>query len=480
MTLTPKLPAPMPQPRPHVLILMCDQMQARRMGFVDGVAFTPTLDRLAAEGVHFKNAITVHGQCAPSRCALMTGRSPHECNVMVNTGFFDHCGHLTTRNQTFPQVFQRAGCTTAHFGKSHLGSPLRMLGFDVGECIDGHFPKGMEPDYRIRARTEDLARGGDGHAEGDGQDGRTSTHYKYLAQGLDWLRDFDPHAGPLLYMFDTNLPHPPFYYEQEWRDRFRPEHMVLPRSYYEETFEAKPEFLRKHALHGPHKLETEAQLRVEMAQYYTLIAAVDKACGQIIDLFKHKGMWDNTIVLFLSDHGDMMGAHRFRRKGTMPYEELYNIPCILRLPTGVATARRVIDEVIVSTALPGALVELAGIDPPEPFRDSEVGRALRRDKPTGNERVFFEHYAAWWGVHPFYGIRTNTAKFVRYYGQDQTQEMYDLVKDPHELHNVAFDPAYQAQRDRLAAEADHWWQSTGGRTVDYYESPFFKGNANRL
>lgn len=467
--------------RPNILILMCDQMQARRMGFVDGIAYTPNLDALAAEGVHFPNAITCHGQCVPSRCAFMTGLSPHECNVMVNYGFFDHCGHLTARNRTFVQEFRRAGYTTAHFGKSHLGSPLSVMGFDVGECLDGNFPRGKEPIERVRLRQQHVAAGGDGHAESDGLggDGRPSTHYKYLREGLAWLRDYQPDRGPLLFMFDTNLPHPPFYWEPQWRDRFRPEQMILPRSYYQETFEAKPEFLRRHAIGGPHRLDSEDQLRLEMAQYCTMIAAVDKACGQIMDVFRHKGLWDQTLVLFLADHGDMMGAHRFRRKGTMPYEELYNIPCLLKLPAGMATPRRVIPEVIGSTALPGALLELAGIEPPAPFSGGEVVRALRRDRPLGNEHAFFEHYAAWWGLHPFYGVRTADRKYVRYYGADRTEEMYDLSADPDELRNVAFDPAYHRERERLARMADDWWDRTGGKTVDFYESDEFKNNLNR-
>jgi arylsulfatase A-like enzyme len=450
------------------------------MGFVEGIAHTPNLDQLAQDGVHFTQAITVHGQCAPSRCAFFTGMSPHECNVMVNTGFFGHCGHLTSRNTTFAQVFQQAGYTTAHFGKSHLGSPLRRMGFDVGECIDGHFPKGKEPIERIRVREEDLKQGGDGFSEGDGMDGKPSTHYKYLAEGLEFLETYDPDSAPLMFMFDTNLPHPPFYYEKEWEDRFRPEEMVLPRSYYEEAFEGKPEFLKKHAIGGPHKLENEAQIREEMAQYYTMISAVDKACGQIIDLLKRKGMWDNTIVLFTSDHGDMMGAHGLRRKGTMPYEELYNVPCIMRLPKGETPPRRTIDDVIISTDLPGALMELAGIDPPGAFAGSGVTRALKRDAPTGDEHVFFEHYAAWWGVHPFYGVRTATMKYVRYYGDDHTEEMYDLANDPDELKSVAFDPAYASQKQELSRLADTWWESTGGKPAEFYDSEAFKNNLNRV
>lgn len=448
------------------------------MGFVDGIAHTPHLDQLAQQGVHFPQAFSIHGQCAPSRCAFATGLSPHECNAMVNTGFHGHTGHLTKNNRTFFQEFQDAGYTTAHFGKSHLGSPLCMMGFDVGECIDGHFPKGKEPEYRIRVREEMDARGDGSYAYAEAAWPQTSTHYKYLKQGLEWLDHWAPGEKPLLFMYDTNLPHPPFYWEEQWQDRFRPEDMVLPRSYYEETMEGKPEFLREHAKAGPHKLESEDKLREEMAQYYTLIAAVDKACGQIIDVFKEKGIWDNTIVLFLSDHGDMMGGHGMTRKGTMPYEELYNVPCIMKLPQGMQAQRSVVDEVIVSTDIPAALLQLAGVDAPAPFNNSPVVEALNREAPTGEERVFFEHYAAWWGIHPFYGVRTNSMKYVRYYGKEQTEEMYDLASDPDELHNVAFDPDYARHKAELSSWADQWWESTGGQPAEFYESQAFKDNLN--
>jgi len=461
--------------QPNVLILMCDQMQAKRMGFVDGVAHTPNLDALAAEGVHFTNAISVHGQCVPSRCSFATGRPPHETNVMVNFGFHGHCGTLTPRSRTFFHAFQEAGYTTAHFGKSHLGAPLRTLGFDVGECLDGHFPPGKEPIERIRVREASKAAGGDGHTA---QGRKKSCHYKALDEGLAWLENYQPGDKPLFFMFDTNLPHPPFHWETEWKDLFKPEEMVWPKSYYEETFEGKPSFIESHARGGPHQLESEEQLREEMAQYYTLIAAVDKACGRIIDVFKQKGLWENTIALFFTDHGDMMGGHRLRRKGTMPYEELYNIPCIMKLPKGRAHKRAVIEEPVSSTDLPGALLELAGIEPSGPFADSDIVRALQREAPSGEACVFFEHYAAWWGIHPFYGARTATLKYVRYYGDDDFEELYDLSRDPDELHNVVDDPDYCEQRKELASKADAWWRRTGGRSADYYESDEFKEGVN--
>jgi len=460
--------------RPNILILMCDQMQAKRMGFVDGIAYTPNLDALAAEGVHFSNAITVHGQCVPSRCSFVTGLSPHETNVMANFGFHGHCGTLTPRTHTFIRDFQKAGYTTAHFGKSHLGAPLRTLGFDVGECIDGHFPEGKEPTERIQAREESLAAGGDGHTAGSG---KKSCHYKALDDGLEWLESFEPESGPLFFMYDTNLPHPPFHWEDNWKDRYKPEDMVLPESYYTETFEGKPAYMAERSGKYP-ILESEDEMKNELAQYYSLISAVDEACGRFIEAFKRKGIWENTIVLFFTDHGDMMGGHRLRFKGNYPYEELYNIPCIMRLPKGVARKRAVIEEPVVSTDLPGALLDLAGVESTGPFADSGVTRALQREAPSGDECVFFEHYAAWWGIHPFYAARTATMKYVRYYGDDDFEELYDLVQDPGEMNNVVGDPEYRDQYAELSARADAWWRSTGGRDAEFYESEVFKEGLN--
>ena len=108
------------------------------MGFIDGIAYTPTLDALAKEGVHFTHAFTAHGQCVPSRASLLTGQSAHESGVMVNYGFFGHQNMLTAKNNTIAKVLKKAGYDTAYFGKGHLGSPVSELGFDHGYAAEKH------------------------------------------------------------------------------------------------------------------------------------------------------------------------------------------------------------------------------------------------------------------------------------------------------------------------------------------------------
>jgi len=443
---------------PHILVLICDQMQASRMGFVDGIAHTPTLDRLAATGVHFTQAYTCHGQCVPARASFQTGLYPHECGVMVIYGFHQHQARLTAKYQTIGQVFGNAGYQTAYFGKSHFGVPLGELGYQVDgdnypmddrearEMGLMHVPEGLRPNYRA------------------------------CDQAVEFLRAYQPGDQPLFMTFSTNLPHPPFFTEPAWNDRFLPDELELAPSYYQETFANKPPFQRQHALDGQHGAHDEAEQRAELAQYYTMIAEMDAHFGRIVDEFERLGIWEDTFVLFLADHGELMGAHKMRLKGTVPYEELYHIPCIAKLPKGIEPVRRSIDDLVSSVELPGTLIRAAGLEVPDQFQNRHCYDAFFRTEPPQEEYLFFEHYAAYWGIHPFYAVRTPTHKYVRYYGPDACEELYDLVADPHEMHNRSSDSAYASVRAALRTRADQWWHSTDGRDFTYYESDDFKAN----
>jgi arylsulfatase A-like enzyme len=192
-------------------------------------------------------------------------------------------------------------------------------------------------------------------------------------------------------------------------------------------------------------------------------------------------MWDESVVLFTTDHGDMMGAHRMRLKGTLPYEEIFRIPFVLKLPTSARPpVRKVVDDLGVNVSQPGTLMEAAGLPVPSEFKGGSLLSSVYRDHRPQSEAAFYEHYAAYWGVHPFRAIRSREAdgtewKLVRYYGSDAGEdELYDLVNDPLELRNCAADPALAEVRRGLERQVDEWWQATGGRDTAYYESPEFK------
>lgn len=460
--------------RPHVLVLLCDQMQHSRMGVVDGVAHTPNLDALAAEGIRFTNAFTCHAQCMPSRASFQTGLYPHECGVMTIRGFGGHQNRLSPRHQTLGHAFAQAGYRTVYFGKMHQSRSLSELGYAEGAAwdVDGH------PVDEQAIRRHHLA------------DVPAEMHENYVLpeHAAEFLRRYQPDGRSLFFTFSTNLPHPPFYFDPRHGRRFDPAAMKLPESFYAETFAGKPSFQREHAEDGKHGLSDESHGRQMLAKYYSMIAAMDEHLGQVIEQFKRLNIWDDTLVLFTSDHGDMMGAHRMRLKGTLPYDELYRVPLLMKLPGGRG-AGRVVEPLTSSIQCGPTLLKAAGVGIPDQFHHGDFHHLLTDESEadaatvvgTGDDEqpVFFEHYAAYWGLHPLYGIRTRQWKYVRYYGEDArdvAEELYHLAADPHELHNVAGRPEHADVRQRLARQADDWWRGTGGRDIAYYESDHFRNN----
>jgi len=279
------------QQRPNILVLMCDQMQHNRMRFIDGIAYTPNLDALANEGIHFTHAFTSNAQCVPARCSFMTGQAPHECGVMINYGFHGHRKGLSSKHVTLGAVLKEHGYRTVYFGKSHLGCDLFDLGYQEGSghdriVVDDELVSSLEIEH-----VPDCLR----------------SDYTVAEDAIEYLKNLEIDDQPIHFMFSTHLPHPPFFREHKYRDVVNPDEVNLPASYHSENFVGKPEFQKAHATDGIHHAPEEAEMREMICDYYSMIAKMDEQVGRIIAEFKRLGIWDNTIVLFCADHGDMMG-----------------------------------------------------------------------------------------------------------------------------------------------------------------------------
>ncbi len=469
---------------PHVVLFICDQMQYGRQGRVDPQAYTPHLDRFGAESVFFTHFHAANGQCVPSRVAMQTGMYPHEAGVMIIYGFHGHTAHLTGGQRTVGHVLRDAGYTTAYFGKTHFGAPLKELGYDHG--WEGPRPAGADEGEGPRRRG-----GRDGNGGRDGQPGErahrrnSETDRQIVDRALAFLAEHDA-ARPLFLTVSIHEPHPPFEVVEEFGERFAEEGLRLPRSFYEDDLSGKPRYQREHALDGRHGYadaspEQAARARAELRRYYTMIANVDRLFGEVREGLEGKGMWDGAAVAFTADHGDMMAAHRTRLKGTVPYDEIFRIPFVLKLPVGTrAPVRREVDDLAVNVSQPGTLVEAAGLEVPAQLRGGSLLPLVYGEARPESETLFYEHYGAYWGLHPFRAVRVRDAehgewKLAKYYGPDEGEaELYDVGADPDELHNRAHEPGLAEWRAELERRVDEWWQRTGGRDFAYYESPEFK------
>lgn len=453
-----------PSRPPHVILFICDQMQYQRQGRLDPVSKTPNLDRLAEDGVFFTHVHSSNPQCVPSRLSMMTGLYPHEAGVMTLYGFFDHTAHLGPEHLTVGQVFREAGYTTAYFGKTHVGARLEDVGYDYVVDRPQEFARGQNTKKGIMS-DHPLAN--------------SRIDRAIVDEALTFLADHDP-SRPLFLTVSVIEPHPPFELVEAFADRFPLEQMTLPPNF-QDDLATKPSFHRTHADDQLHGATDPDLMREEIRRYYTMIANLDALFGEVQRAAEAKGMWDDAVVLFTTDHGDMMGSHGMRLKGTLPYDELFRIPFVLKLPAGAPPPhRRMVDDLGVNVAQPGTLLEAAGLPVPAEFTGGSLLPAVYRDQRPPSEVAYFEHYAAYWGIHPFRAIRTREEdgtewKLIKYYGSETGQiELYDLVNDPLELRNQADNRVLAAVRDRLERQVNAWWEQTGGRDAAYYESTEFK------
>ena len=338
--------------------------------------------------------------------------------------------------------------------------PLPDLGWDEG--VD-HDPVRVDDGEAERIGLADVPRG-------------LRRDYVAARDAVEWLRRYEPAGRPLFLTFSTNLPHPPFFHEPAFRGRFDAASLELPASYHGEAFEGKPAFQAAHAADGSHGAGSEDEARDMLARYYSMIARTDAHFSEIAAELRRLGLWEDTLVAVISDHGDMMAGHGMRLKGTLPYDELYRVPFLLKPPRGVTPHRREVDDLVSSVQVAGTLAALAGVEAHFPHGD--LCGALTAGARPEEEAVFFEHYAAYWGVHPFYGVRTRDWKLVRYFGEEEAgaAELYHLAADPHELTNLSGRPEHAGVERRLAGQAAAWWRDTGGRDFAYYESEAFRSN----
>ncbi len=483
--------------RPNVLFIITDQQRADHVGFAGNeVVRTPNLDELAERSVVFDRAYVANPICAPNRSTIVTGRYPTAHGVVFNDR------SLPLGCNTWPRVFRGAGYRTGLFGKAHLmlwrgarrfdhgpgdpalfdpyptdwdryesagiyvdglpEPPVEFYGFEQAEFTLGHgaiiaghhlrwaLERGIDP------ATIDGATLVDGPAE------YRSVHWAQVlkpAYGaehhstefvtdrtIDFIERSDDDRPWLAYASFPD-PHHPFAPPGEWFDRHAPADMPLPQSF-DDDLAGAPAFLRaiaarpgRPAMLTPWR-PTEDQLREALAAQYGTIEMIDAGIGRILGAVDALGQRDNTIVVFTSDHGDMMGDHGLLLKGMQHWEGTTRVPYLIDSP-GHDAART--SSLASSVDLAQTVLELAGLDP---YRDMQ-GVSLRPvlDDPSTSVRdhvMIEEQVPEVMGARAGNGIGlptlarsvvTDTTRFTRY--STGETELFDLAEDPHELHDLS-------------------------------------------
>ena len=439
--------------RPNILFIMSDQHSRSHLGcYGDGLVRTPNLDRLASEGMTFTNAYTPAPLCVPARMAFMTGRRPSANQVWTNNHI------LSSAVPTWAQALGAAGYETALIGRMHFvgadqrhGFALRPLG-EYGATYPGA-PKEGGP--ILKSIPDTL--------------GQTRVCVETAGYGRTTNQDFDDHVAratcayleekaskneqPFAGVAGFVLPHCPFFAPRDLFDYYY-ERVDVPQSDTQEP-RAIANYKKRRGIHQPLPAE---RIRVARAAYLGLCEYFDRKIGQILDTLDETGLRDNTLVIYCSDHGEMAGEHGCWWKSTY-YEGSVSVPLIARLPGAVPAGARnsvlcnLLDlaptavEAAASTALPAAdghslWTELHG--------ESDSDRPDCTFSELGNSH----------GDPPSRMMRLGQWKLYKCH-DDTPPVLYDLVKDPGELHDLGADPTHAAVRrsllDRLYADWDPAW-----------------------
>jgi len=497
--------------RPNFVCFITDQQRADHWGGAGNrVIRTPNIDRLAAEGVMFDRAFVANPVCMPARATLFTGRTPRGHGVRTNGIPLDR------RIPTMTEALREAGYRTHGVGKVHLRPFELPKGVGPEEADPGEFPesRGLWEAGRVRSLPQPyygLERvefaGGHGswawgdyvnwlremHPEGDrllkpeaGEKTRFGAEQSWISavpeelhcstwvgdRTAAFLREQAGRSEPFFLWCSFPDPHHPYCPPRPWCDMYDPADVQLPVRREGELDDLPPHFRRAFeegvqlaGRRGATKIGDE-QMREIIALTYGMISLVDKQVGRVMAALEEAGLRENTVVVFMSDHGDMMGDHWMLNKGPFHFDGLLRIPFVWslpsRFPAGVRTGALASQVDFAPTVL-----ELAGVPIPEGVAPREpeateamaawpgrsLGPVLEGRRARVREAVVVEDDEDYLGLR-LRTLVTETHQLTVYGGQEYG-ELFDLREDPKQLHNLWGSAAHRGVREELKARLLH-------------------------
>ena len=431
--------------RPNVVILLADQWRWAETGcYGHPVIRTPNVDRLAAAAGRFTHAFSNFPLCSPARSVLLSGRYARSNGVRGNQDQEAQPGRPTNQETTIAEALGRADYLTALVGKWHLRPTPAALGF----------AESLRCRMRHRYYRQVYYRN-----EGEPYVCEEYSPHHETEAAVQFIRD---HADRPFFLFVSyGPPHMPL---AELPDRYRtmydPARVLLRENVYKDGRMAFNEHWFKIYMWDfqyyentdtfPHGLPKDMDLRDLIALYYGQITAVDDCIGRVLDAIRETGLEEDTIVLFTSDHGDLLGSHQLFNKNAH-YDEAVRVPMAIRYPRRIKPA--VISEQIASLVdVMPTLLELCGVPVPDSVQGTSLTPVLEgREETVGENAAFIETSTA-------DGIRTHRFMYSVNRKKPRQEQLFDCEADPFQMNDLSAEPAHAqtlaSLRERLAAWRD--------------------------
>lgn len=469
----------------NILYIMSDDhsyqtLSAYSKRFVE----TPNIDRIAKDGILFRNSFVSNSISGPSRACMLTGKHSHANGFINNSTTFDGA------QQTYPKLLQKVGYSTAVIGKWHLNST--PTGFDHSDILIGQGEYFNAPFILNGKRT--ATKGYSTNLIGK--------------KGIAWMKEQDAEGKPFCLLLHHKAPHRAWQPDIQDLARFDDVTFPLPDNFYD-TYEGRPAAasqqmsIAKHMciINDNKMADKENEIRSNMYEYYGrrqydrlskedreaceahyapiiakfkeaklsgkalaewkyqrymrdylgTIVALDRSIGEVLDYLDESGLAENTLVVYTSDQGFYMGEHGWFDKRFM-YEESFRTPLLMRLPGG---KKGDVEVFVQNIDYAPTILDLAGIATPADMHGESLLPLLRGEKPANWRKSLYYHYYEYPAEHAVkrhYGVRTERYKLIHFYNDIDVWELYDLQQDPSEMNNIYDKPEMREVIVELRAE----------------------------
>ncbi|WP_073339457.1 sulfatase-like hydrolase/transferase [Clostridium grantii] len=433
--------------RPNIIFLMTDQQRYDTFSCVNDEIKTPFLDELIEDSVHFKNAYCSNPSCVPSRAAIVTGKFPSECKCP------NYIDKLPITEKTFMTRLQEAGYHTAVIGKQHFAGSEIKKGYDDEQIIDGH--GAFAPRETIELYLKYLEENGvdkgslvkRGLISGGSWNSDIKYHIDYFIgeMGKQWLQDKakeinDEESKPWFFTLSFPGPHHPYDCEgTKYAELYDLEKLSKPESSCKDLDQKPPHFKNMGGYSKIYLKDYSEEIFLKTKRsYYANMSLIDEKIGEVIQVLKDNDMYDNTMIVYSSDHGDFMGDYGLVEKLQCLEDSLMRVPLFVKPPVkgfkGIAVDDEVINIDIAATCLDVAKAPIDKYMSNYPYNcywDESKEKKVR-------DHIYME-------AGEIKGCINKGIKTVHYMNR-KYGEMYDLNKDPKEVNNIWDDPACLPQK----------------------------------
>lgn len=445
--------------RPNILIFMTDQEQAQ-VTLPDHPCRTPNLDRIVAQGVRFTHVYPPMAHCCPARASFMTGLYPSQHGVYNNVDNDQaYRRGLKPGVETFSEKLAESGYDLYYSGKWHISAEERPTDRGWKEWLYVTEISKEQGDRRQMFRNKPSERGRTDRKPGEllrpgwGSKqlyGMTTDSYEEMKdyaivqKGVDQLNKLKDSMDPWCVYIGVNGPHDPFIVPEKYATMYNPDDIKLPPNYHDALTD-KPGVYRR--MRKVFDQLTEKEVKESIAHYWGYCSMMDDLFGDVLSALEANGQMDNTLILFLSDHGEHAGAHGLYAKGISHFDEGYRVPCMISWPGHIAKPGSSVDEFVTLMDMAPTLIEAAGAAPLVKCSGVSLQPFLRGETPEAWRSVMFTQCNGTEVLYTSRMVKDRKYKFV--YSPADIDELYDLENDPHELVNIIDDPSLEHVKEMM-------------------------------